>query len=333
MTVQLVAEHPTAFHGLRPLDPRRDLSQVADLIEEAFAGELEPGGLAALRDMRMLSRMGPLVGLVSRTDPTVEDVLGGFVWIDQQRVVGNVTLQRLDAYGSRWQIANVAVAKSHQGRGIGRALMLAALERISDRRGTWAVLQVRANNTVAFKLYQSLGFEVITRETRLRLEQVPSESVAETSIDLRPYHHHQWQRRYELEAAARTALDQWWRPVRSQQFYEPFESRLGERLWELAGRNRKRSWVVAGNQGLMAWLSVNARRWQGSHAIDVTVHPACRGQLERALVAHALRYLVDYPRWPVTVEHFGEHPELLEALQGVGFSVVRNHFTMRKKLD
>lgn len=333
MTAQLVAEHPTAFHGLRPLDPRRDLSQVADLIEEAFAGELEPGGLAALRDMRMLSRMGPLVGLVSRTDPMVEDVLGGFVWIDQQRVVGNVTLQRLDAYGSRWQIANVAVAKSHRGRGIGRALMLAALERISDRRGAWAVLQVRANNSVAYKLYQSLGFEVITREARLKLERVPNGLADEAPIDLQPYHHDQWQKRYELEAAAQTTMDQWWRPVRSHQFYEPFESRVGNLLWELVGRNRKRGWVVAGSKGLMAWVSVNARRWQGSHAIDITVHPSCRGQMERALVAHALRYLADYPRWPVTIDHFGEHPELLDALQEVGFSVVRNHLTMRKKLD
>ena len=158
MSAQLAIDQRTAFRGLRPLDPRKDLNQVADLIEEAFTGELEPGGIAALRDLRVLSHMGPLVSLMARSDPYLEDVLGGFVWVEDDRVVGNVTIQRLDAYGSRWQIANVAVTKDYQGRGIGRALMTAALERIAERRGSWAVLQVRADNAVAKGLYQRLGF-------------------------------------------------------------------------------------------------------------------------------------------------------------------------------
>ena len=74
--------------------------------------------------------MGPLVGLMARSDPYLEDVLGGFVWIEDDRVVGNVTLQRMDSYGSRWQIANVAVSKDYRGRGIGRALVTTAVERI-----------------------------------------------------------------------------------------------------------------------------------------------------------------------------------------------------------
>ena len=60
MSAQLAIDQRAAYRGLRPLDPRKDLNQVADLIEEAFTGELEPGGIAALRDLRMLSRMGPL---------------------------------------------------------------------------------------------------------------------------------------------------------------------------------------------------------------------------------------------------------------------------------
>ena len=158
MSAQLVAEQPIPFRGLRPLDSRRDLGQVADLIEESFAGELEPGGLAALRDMRLLSRMGPLVGLAARSDPTLEDVLGGFVWVEEDRVVGNVTLQRLDLYGNRWQIANVAVHRPYRGRGIGRALVDAALERITLRGGSWALLQVRTDNEIARKLYEHAIF-------------------------------------------------------------------------------------------------------------------------------------------------------------------------------
>lgn len=334
MSAQLVVESLLPFHGLRPLDPRRDLSQVADLIEEAFGGELEPGGIAALRDLRMLSRMGPLVGLVARSDPAMEDVLGGFVWIEEDQVVGNVTLQRMDSYGSRWQIANVAVTKAFQGRGIARALVQAALERIRERHGDWAVLQVRMDNAIAQGLYDRLGFEPLTRETLLHLERLQGIRPPAAGPDgFRPYRREEWQALYDLQAASRTALASWWRPVRSREFWQSTESRLAERFWELLGRNRIRRWVVAGRNGLAAWLSIDARRWQGIHRLDFAVHPACRGELERQLVRFALAFLNDCPRWPIRVEHSGEHQEMLEALQEAGFGVIRDHLSMRKKIS
>lgn len=334
MNAHLVADQSPVFQGVRPLDPRRDLNQVADLIEDAFAGELEAGGLAALRDLRMFSHIGPLVGLMARSDPAVEDMLSGFVYISDGQVVGNVTLQRADPHGGRWQIANVAVAKPYRGRGIARMLMTAALERIAERRGAWAVLQVRADNATALRLYESMGFEVITQEITMRSERVqPPAELSPLPPLMRPYHHSQWQARYQLETAAHSALDQWWRPIRSHQFWQSAESRLGERLWELLGRNHTRRWVVSGEHSLAAWLSIDAQRWQGTHRIEITVHPACRGPLEEQLVAFALGYLADYPRWPVKIEHYGSHPELVSALQRAGFAIVRHHLAMRKKMS
>lgn len=334
MATQLLAEPQGTLPGLRAVDPRRDLNQIADLIEEAFSGELEPGGLSALRDLRLLSHMGPLVGLMARSDPVMEDMLGGFVWVEQDRVVGNVTLQRMDAYGSRWQIANVAVARSYRGQGIGRALMEAALQRISDRRGSWAVLQVRADNLVALDLYKSLGFEAVTRELSLRAPRIPQQlSPAEPPEGLRPYRPEEWRARYDLESTAHNALDLWWRPMRSQKFYEGVESRAGEFLWSLVGRNTRRRWVVPGARGFVAYLGVDARRWQGEHDIAITVHPCCRGSIEERLVSVALNFLSDFPRWPIRVEHLGEHPQLTEALHRQGFRDVRDHLTMRRKMD
>ena len=334
MSAQIAVERTTTFQGLRPLDPRRDLGQVALLIEEAFSGELESGGLAALRDMRMLARMGPLVGLMARSDPYLEDVLGGFVWVEDGRVVGNVTIQRLDPYASRWQIANVAVTRDYQGRGIGRALVSAAVDRIDMRGGGWAVLQVRADNPVAMDLYRSLGFEPVNEEMVLILDKVPAELPDTESLSgLQAYHHSQWQARHTLEAASQTEMAKWWRPVRSHNFIQPVESRAGERVAELFGRNRVRRWVVEANNGLAAYLEVDARHWQGVHRIVVTVHPACRGDLESQLLSYALGFLKDYRRWPVRVEHPGEHLEMVEALDAAGFRLVRNHLSMRKKLN
>lgn len=333
MSAQLAIDQRTSYRGLRPLDPHKDLNQVADLIEEAFSGELEPGGIAALRDLRMLSRMGPLVGLMARSDPYLEDVLGGFVWIEDDRVVGNVTIQRLDAYGTRWQIANVAVTKNYRGRGVGRALVLAALERIADRRGSWAVLQVRSDNLVAKGLYQRLGFEGLTEDILLQLDRAPSRMApVEPPTGLRPYRHEEWQAHYTLESACRSELAQWWRPVRSHDFMQLAESRMGEKIWELLGRNCVRRWAIQGEHGLAAWFLIDARRWQGMHRLTFAVHPKYRGQLEQALVGFALSFLAEYPRWPVRVEHQGEHSELVQALEAVGFRVLRNHLAMRHKI-
>lgn len=333
MNAQLVADHQSTLSGLRPLDPRRDLSQVADLIEEAFSGELEPGGLAALRDLRMLARMGPLVGLIARSDPYMEDVLGGFVWIEDNRVVGNVTIQRLDPYGSRWQIANVAVSPPYRSRGIGRALMEASLERIAQRSGQWAVLQVRASNDLARRMYEQLGFEQVTEEITMQLTGSVDHVPAGAEPDgLRPYDQDDWQARYQLQAATQTGLDQWWRPVRSHQYRQTVESRLGERLWEFVGRNRVRRWVVPAEHGLAAYLGIDARRWEGRHTMEFAIHPRYRGHMETQLVSYALDFLSTYPRWPVRVEHRGRHPELVDALMQASFAVVRHHLTMRLRL-
>lgn len=334
MSAQLTLNSSVSADGLRPIDPLRDLAQVADLIEEAFAGELEPSGRRSLQDMRALARMGPFTQWLARSDPYLHDVLGGFVWQADGRVVGNITLQRGDSYGGRWQIANVAVDRAWRGRGIGRTLMEAALARIEEQHGSWAVLQVRNDNPPALALYQHLGFQPLTEELTLQLDQVASStSPAQPIPGLRAYHHSEWQARYVLEASGRSEFAQWWRPIRSHDYMQVTESRITEKLWELAGRNRVRRWVLDGaHGGLAAWLEVDARRWDGIHRIGITLHPALRGQMEALLLAHLLAFLHDYPRWPVRIEHSGEHPQLLEALSTAGFRVLRNHLAMRRKL-
>ncbi len=108
----------TEENGVRPFDIGRDLRPVAELIADAFNNELDTRGKAALREMRIMSHVSGLLKLLNRGTGELDDVFGGFVWVDQGRVAGNVTVQRADKYGSRWQIANVAVAPQHRRRGI-----------------------------------------------------------------------------------------------------------------------------------------------------------------------------------------------------------------------
>ena len=97
------------LRGPRPIDPSRDLAQVADLVGTAFAGDIDEDGMRVLKEMRSMSRAGPLLWLLDRTSPEFREAFGGYVWIEEGRVVGNVSLNRLSPLGNRWQISNVAV--------------------------------------------------------------------------------------------------------------------------------------------------------------------------------------------------------------------------------
>ena len=79
-------------------------------------------------------------------------------------VVGNVSLQQGDDAGLRWRITNVGVLPEYRGRGIARTLMQETLREIARRAGAWAILQVRAGNELAHRLYLDLGFVDICRD-------------------------------------------------------------------------------------------------------------------------------------------------------------------------
>ncbi|MBN1564453.1 MAG: GNAT family N-acetyltransferase, partial [Anaerolineae bacterium] len=153
------------FTGLRPIKPRRDLAAIADLIEFAFADTLDAGGRSVIREMRFLSRSGPLLWLIARLNNAIP-LMRGFVWIEQGELVGNVSLAPT-TYDRGWIIANVAVYPAYRRRGIARQMMQAALAWV-QQHGTFATLQVDADNAGARTLYDSLGFVAERTFTRWR---------------------------------------------------------------------------------------------------------------------------------------------------------------------
>ena len=83
-----------------------------------------------------------------------------FVAILEGQVVG---------YGGTWlvideaHITTVAVSPEHQGKGIGRRLMLQILVTAKERGMLCSSLEVRAGNAAAIHLYERLGYTVATR--------------------------------------------------------------------------------------------------------------------------------------------------------------------------
>jgi GNAT superfamily N-acetyltransferase len=150
---------------IRALNPRRDLGQVADLIELCFSDNLDPDGKRYLQKMRqsaknLRSRWLEATSLQFTTIPE------GYVWEENDRIVGNISLIPFTSRGrSIYLIANVAVHPDFRRQGIARALTEAALNWTQRKRVSATWLQVRDDNLAALNLYQSAGFYECGRRT------------------------------------------------------------------------------------------------------------------------------------------------------------------------
>ena len=68
--------------------------------------------------------------------------------------------------GPEADVQTIAVAPSAQGRGVGSLLLDALLTRAKEQRATAVLLEVRADNEAAIRLYQRRGFERIAIRRR-----------------------------------------------------------------------------------------------------------------------------------------------------------------------
>lgn len=149
------------------MDTYQDLGAVADLIETCFKDTLDPDGQSYLKRLREAARFSYLSNWAASL---VEDAsilpLSGYVWVEDDQIVGNLSLIPFTSLGQRcYLIANVAVLPAYRGRGIGTRLTERALEHVQEHRGASAWLQVRDDNPPAIHIYETLGFKERARRT------------------------------------------------------------------------------------------------------------------------------------------------------------------------
>ena len=322
-------------NGLRPLRPSQDLNGVATLIEEAFALELDQAGRAALREMHRIGQWGFLLGWLDYFTPDVKTYLNGFVWLENGRIVGNITVSRNSPGAKHWFISNVAVAKEYRRRGIARALMTAAVEFVKEMRGYDISLQVRQGNLSAVSLYESLGFQHVSATTYLRLlnpketfpQLLPSNlSLREHKLDMRDA-----VSAYSLARLATPASVQREKPLRQSQFRHSKTETQFKNFWRhLVGLGKQKYWVVEQpNKTFVATLDIIPGSWRNDHKLSLLIHPDWQGILEERLLSRALNYLQSYPPYAVSIQHSEEHQTGIQACRTLGFSIQRTHIWMK----
>jgi GNAT superfamily N-acetyltransferase len=198
---------------LRPFDVRRDLGQIADLVETCFAETLDPDGQRYLQQMRSFANNPGFLRWVTPESGGVP--MTGYVWVEDNRLVGNISLIPYRLQGrSRYLIANVAVHPDYRRRGIARRLTEQAIEHVRRRGAPWVWLHVRAQNEGAIRLYRGLGFSEQARRTTWHSTPALPSPALPPGVSITARHGYQWGQQRRWLAAAYPDELSWHLPIR-----------------------------------------------------------------------------------------------------------------------
>jgi len=324
----------TPFRGLRRLDISRDLRDIAGLIDEAFGAEPDQAGQAVASEFRALSWWGPLLRGLDILS-LGGDAFTGFVWVEEGRVVGNVTLSRENFAPGRWMISNVVVAEPYRRRGISRQLIQASLDFLRKKRARQAFLMVRRENLAAMRLYEALGFNEVGGRATLRRESPPrpvAEAALESGWTLRDATFRDGRGLSELARAATPQAMQQIQPVQPEAWASEADGDPGGWILALLGKKRSRRWVLEEQGRILAYIRLDVSR-RKYHRLRFVAHPAVRGRVEQAMIGRALGLLHGAAALPVLADVGTEECAAIDVLQARGFAASRWLIVLARRMD
>ena len=338
MVVTTATESSPPWQGrLRPLEPVRDLREVSRLISEAFASDMDERGRAALRELRWMARLSPLVWWLSQADPEFRDAFRGFVWEvagasgPGSRLVGNVNVNRAPGNRQWYIVCNVVVAPEYRTRGIGRPRPAAAVDEAAGLGAQGTLLQVHRNNHPAMHLYVNLGFHEVSGEADLWADEVrPAAVVQGVDYQVRALQPGEGPKIYELARQAVPLEQQWIRPLQQQDYSPDALSRLLGRTGDLVANRKTYRLVAIHGQLPVALASVTASFGRKAHHLKLLVRPEHAGRVETSLLSRALHLLAAAPVRPVQATLYTNDLAALKVLGSYGFREQRALLTMRR---
>lgn len=315
---------PTSAYHLRPLNPSRDLVQVADLIETCFSKTMDQDGRDYLRQMRQAARDDAFV----RWAPSAADAspmgMNGFVWEENGRIVGNLSLIAMFKGIQRvYLIANVATHPDQRRRGIGRSLTEAAIDYARRHGASSAWLQVRQDNLPAYRLYESLGFVERARRTTWVNEPHAHPAASGLPIRITPRRSSDWslQRKWLTELYPKDVI--WNLPIHPGRFNPSLISGLARFLFN----EQIEHWSAYKGKELLGVLTWEPARTYADN-LWLAASPSNEELAMRSLLPIARRLLST--RRPLSLNYPAGHSP--QALLDSGFAEIQTLVWMEKPL-
>ncbi|MHB1356882.1 MAG: GNAT family N-acetyltransferase [Anaerolineae bacterium] len=317
MIVQVFAAEAESAH-IRPVNLPHDLTELANLIEIAFGDELVMSDSHMVQDMRQTALLGGLVWMASGAR------LSGFVWVQDKRIVGNITLSQDPHAWSHWFVSNVAVLPDYRGRGIAGNLLDTALAHIRANHGRHVRLQVRQDYEIACELYHRRGFDTFDTLHEVCLAaRTLSAGHSQLDTRLRPMRPRDSQEVWNLVCASAAPGLMEKKLLYAGDYRRTFLSQLDNGLERLLSGRSRYEWVGNSGQYLAAYGTLKADIFRGPHDCEVVVMPGERGRWESGIIGQIVKCAADRPSQNIHASVSTSHPEALDAFLAAGFTTQR----------
>ena len=320
---------------MRAFDITQDFSAMINLVETAFAGELERWGSNFREQMEMAQQMVPVLKILSRISKTYQHTFDGFVWEEDQEIVSLVIIQKMGLDKTRWLIGNVATHPDHRRKCLAQKLVLRAIEHAKSHGAEICTLEVHANAEPAYNLYRSLGFIHYDSISGLKLEGMPVKPVLPLDgYQIRKMKFGEWQARYELSTRETPQDVQDFLPVSmAEHRISPIEKITTPIIMRVQNLKLHR-WAVEKNGLLVGTMSLLAsKKANMPNDLSINIAPDHRAALAEPLLTLALKTLQAYPPQTTRIEIRSAYTEMLDLLKEYGFVEVDLNHRLGLKLS
>ncbi len=306
---------------VRPMHVRQDARQVIALLELVFNQHLRGAG------HHTISPGFSLKDFINGR----EQIVPGFVYSIDKRIVGNVSLLESRVPG-RYLVANVAVHPDFRRRGIARKMMVEVVRYIKNRGGHQIALQVETENESAYKLYQELGFEKVGEVRDWRMNWYALKTVASRppisrsrpddygEFQLRPLRPEDAKQAFLLDKSIFPKALNWPDPPQPNYYKRGLKRSI---QWFFSGSNHE-IWVAENQSKQVVGLGIIENDFGRPYALKFRMHPDWAHLVERPMVAKLSRRLRYMRSKTIVIQQDVNQSSIEGLLREAGFSLKRN---------
>ena len=322
-------------YEIRPIDIRRDMDAITELVDAAFSDDLEAQGTDIRTEFGMLKKLVPVIVVMRVFSETFRHIFDGFAVGDKGRMIALVNVSKSAPKSKRWVIGNVATHPDYRRKGLARKLVTRAIEHTREQDADICTLEVRSANVPAYELYRSLGFVHFDSVSELKQESLPDVNPIrlDGGYTMRPMKLTETNARYDIARREVPADVQAFLPVSMTEFEIPLMARVFDPIARLVQKEDDHRWAFEHGGQLVGFMFLSARKIQKvTHHISMRVLPEHSAKLFEPMLTLAISILQKYPRNNVLMSVRSSYEGQLEVLKQYGFVVYEETHRLGLKL-